>query len=148
LLQRVSAFSGRYDEPVIELADLYLTKALESLAGAESELANLRFNNCANRANYACFQAAIAALWRAGVRPPGSDGEWSHSFVASQFDGLLIHRRKLYPAELRGTLDRVRSVRLRADYQHHFVSEVEMQRTIRRARVFVDTIKERGGSTR
>src|SRR5205823_6359850 len=41
-------------------------KALESLAGAESELANGRYNNAANRAYYACFQAAIAALQRAG----------------------------------------------------------------------------------
>ena len=43
-------------------AELYLRKALESLAGAESECANRRFSNCANRAYYAAFQAAISAL--------------------------------------------------------------------------------------
>jgi uncharacterized protein (UPF0332 family) len=131
---------------VIDDATVYLTKALESLAGAESELANRRFNNCANRAYYACFQTAIAALVRAGVRPPGADGEWSHSFVAAQFDGLLIHRRKLYAADLRGVIERVRMVRMRGDYELQFVSEVEVQRTIRRARSFVTSINERGGS--
>ena len=44
--------------------DLYTDKAQESLAGAESEFANGRYNNCANRCYYACFQTAIAALLR------------------------------------------------------------------------------------
>ena len=30
----------------------YLDKAIESLAGAESEYANKRYNNCANRCYY------------------------------------------------------------------------------------------------
>ena len=33
----------------------YLEKAVESLAGAESEYVNGRYNNCANRCYYACF---------------------------------------------------------------------------------------------
>ena len=41
---------------------LYLTKAEESLRGAESEYTQGRYNNTANRCYYACFQAAIAAL--------------------------------------------------------------------------------------
>jgi uncharacterized protein (UPF0332 family) len=40
----------------------YLTKAQESLAGADSELAHCRFNNCARDAYYACFQAAIVVF--------------------------------------------------------------------------------------
>jgi hypothetical protein len=32
----------------------FLAKALESLAGAEAELAGGRYNNRANRASYAC----------------------------------------------------------------------------------------------
>jgi uncharacterized protein (UPF0332 family) len=51
---------------------IYLDKARESLAGAESEYGNRRHHNCANRCYYVCFQAAIAALLLAGVRP-GSD---------------------------------------------------------------------------
>lgn len=70
---------------MLDRADLFLAKALESLTGAESKLANGRYNNSANRAYYACYQAAVAALCRAGVRPPGGGDEWSHSFVAAQF---------------------------------------------------------------
>lgn len=65
---------------------------------------NGRYNNCANRCYYACFQAAIAALQDAGIRPTGP--QWSHAYVPSQFDGVLIYRRKRYPTELRGILER------------------------------------------
>ncbi len=65
---------------------VYLAKARESLAGAESELANGRYNNCANRCYYACFQAAVAALVQHGIRPPGGQrAAWGHAFVQAQF---------------------------------------------------------------
>ena len=44
-----------------ESVESFLVKAEESLAGAESEYVNGRYNNCANRCYYACFQAAIAS---------------------------------------------------------------------------------------
>jgi len=43
------------------ISQVFLAKAEESLAGAESEFVNGRYNNCANRCYYASFQAAIAA---------------------------------------------------------------------------------------
>ena len=46
---------------------VYLWKALASLAGAELELASDFFNNAVNRAYYACYQAAVAALVADGV---------------------------------------------------------------------------------
>ena len=61
---------------MLDRADLYLAKAVESLTGAESELANGRYNNSANRAYYVCFQAAIAALTYEGIEPSGD--RWSH----------------------------------------------------------------------
>lgn len=39
-----------------ERVDAYMRKATESLAGAQSEYDNGRFNNSANRAYYAAFQ--------------------------------------------------------------------------------------------
>ena len=57
---------------------IYLAKATESLLTAESEFANGRYNSCANRCYYACFQAVIAALLHEGIRPRG---QWSHAFV-------------------------------------------------------------------
>ena len=46
---------------MIDRDSAFLDKALESLAGAESEFVNERYNNTANRAYYAVFHAAIAA---------------------------------------------------------------------------------------
>jgi uncharacterized protein (UPF0332 family) len=130
---------------MIDSADIFLVKARESLAGADSELANRRYNNCANRCYYACFQAAIAALQRAGIAPTSASGEWSHAFVPSQFDGQLINRRKLYPAELRGTLSRIYALRQVADYSDDVVSETQANRAARRARMLVEAVTARGG---
>lgn len=120
--------------------DLFLDKARESLAGAEAGFSAGRYNNCANRCYYACFQAAIAALRRAGIRPRGASGEWSHAFVPAQFDGLLIGRRKLYPAGLRGSLARNYALRQTADYETDLVTQGAAARALRRTRDFVQAI--------
>jgi uncharacterized protein (UPF0332 family) len=123
----------------------YLFKAQESLAGAASEFANGRYNNCANRCYYACFQAAIVALLRAGIRPRGSSDEWSHAFVPARFDGELVNRRKLYPSELRGVLGAAYVLRQTADYELELISQTRAERALRRTRAFVQTIQS-GGS--
>jgi uncharacterized protein (UPF0332 family) len=66
-------------------ADIYLAKAAESLLTAESEFDHGRYNSCANRCYYACFQAAIAAMLRDGIR--SSNDQWPHTFVQSVFVG-------------------------------------------------------------
>jgi uncharacterized protein (UPF0332 family) len=66
---------------------IYLTKAIESLLTAETESINGRYNSCANRCYYACFQAAIVSLLSEGIRPAG---HWNHQFVQAQFVGVLI----------------------------------------------------------
>ena len=129
---------------MIEREYPFLNKAVESLIGAESEFSNQRYNNTANRAYYACFQAAIAALQRAGIRP--SREEWSHEFVPSQFDGVLINRRHLYPTELRGVLNRNAGLRLSADYDEDPVTQTEANRALRRSRAFVGAIQTEGGA--
>ena len=121
----------------------FLEKALECLAGAESELANARYNNAANRAYYAAFQAAIAALQRAGIQPRSD--QWGHEFVPAQFDGVLIYRRKLYPTDLRGTLEHTYTLRAKADYGEDLVTQTEASRALRRTRLFVQTIQAKGG---
>lgn len=68
-----------------EVTQIFFAKAEGSLAGAESEFVNGRYNNCANRCYYACFQAAIAALAREGIAPSAS--QWGHGFVQAQFGG-------------------------------------------------------------
>jgi uncharacterized protein (UPF0332 family) len=99
----------------LDEARAYMAKAAESLASAQTDFTAARYNSCANRAYYACFQAAIAALLSAGVQPANPRGEWSHEFVQSQFNGLLINRRKLYPVSLRRVLRDTMEVREKAD---------------------------------
>ena len=129
----------------MESHEEFLEKADESFAGAESEFVNSRYNNCANRCYYAAFQAAIYALARAGVTPPGRGVDWGHEFVRSAFVGQLINRQKLYPSGLRTTLEQNRALRQTADYKPDHVTEVRASRAIRRTEEFVLAIREGGG---
>lgn len=125
----------------VEVIEVFLSKAEESLDGAESEFINRRYHNSVNRGYYACFQAAIVALAREGITPRGR--QWGHDFVQAQFAGELVYRRKLYPPELRDVLPQNLAVRQRADYELQRVSEVQALRALRRARDFVAAIQER-----
>jgi uncharacterized protein (UPF0332 family) len=122
---------------------VFLEKSRESLAAAESEFANDRYNTCANRCYYACFQAAVSALARHGITPPGGQrAEWGHAFVQAQFVTQLIDRRKLYTGALRDTLNRTITLRRAADYTIDAVSRVQAERALRRAREFVRAVQE------
>jgi len=124
--------------------EIYWGKAEQSLAGAESEFANSRYDNCANRCYYGCFQAAIAALIREAIEP---SGQWSHAFVQARFAGDLIARRKRYPSELRDTLARLLFLRQLADYNTQQVSEAQAGRAIRNARRFMEAITSKEGDS-
>lgn len=128
---------------MIDPSRIFLDKAQASLAGAESEAANARYDNCANRAYYACFQAAISALLRAGIQSPNAQGHWNHGFVPGQFVGQLINRRKLYPTALRDTLPRTYLLRQAADYTDDLMTQDQALRALRRAREFVRVVQER-----
>ena len=128
---------------MIVLAEVFLAKAEESLAGAESEFANRWYNNCANRCYYACFQAAVHALIRAGVSPRGDRRQWGHAFVQAEFVGQLVNRRKLYSPDLRDALERTYGLRQRGDYTRDFVTELEASRALRRTVSFLDEVRTR-----
>ena len=132
---------------MIEQDRVYLEKAQENLAAAQSEFINGRCNSCASRAYYACFQAAIFALVRAGIHPSGRDDYWRHDFVQAEFNGQLVNRRKAYPAGLRTTLIQTYALRVRADYLRDRVSETQAGRTSDRAEEFVDTISRTAAGT-
>ena len=121
---------------------IYLAKATESLQTAESEFVNGRYNSCANRCYYACFQAAIAALLREGIRPRG---QWSHEFVQGQFVGVLLNQRHLYDRELRRVLADNQSLRDKADYRAELVTATQAGRALRRSHLFVAAVRQRGG---
>ena len=128
--------------------DIFLSKADESLAGAASEYANSRHNNCANRAYYACFQAALAALVRAGVGRADQAAGWGHGEVQARFVGELINRRKRFPAAFSETLIYGLRLRQTADYKTERVSDVQASRGLVRARAFVAAVRAEGGEQR
>ena len=118
----------------------FSAKARENLASAQSELASDRFNACANRCYYACFQAAIVALIRASIGSGTSDRSWKHAYVQAQFTGQLINRRKVFSASLSAVLPRLMELRLRADYQTQMISQTQVRRAIRDAETFITTV--------
>lgn len=124
--------------------DDFLAKARQSLRGAESESAQGRFDNTANRAYYACFQAAVAALMAAGV-PTKTDagGVISHQAVHSGFSGLLIQRRKLYPPHLRSVLQDLLRDRILADYRPAPISSARAGRVVHQCQTFVSEVASR-----
>ena len=133
---------------MIELANIYLVKAEESLAGAESEFVNTRYNNCANRCYYSAFQAAIAALIREGISPSrGPQEQWSHKFVQASFATELIRRRKRYPASMRDSLSDLLLARHTADYKLDNVTERQASRAIQTARQLVEAVGAGGGES-
>lgn len=131
---------------MVDAADVFLAKARESLAGAESEFRHGRYNNCANRCYYACLQGAIHALTRAGIKP--RNDQWSHSFVQAQFVGQLINRRKVFPASLRDILERAFAIRVTADYEAEQVNHLRAERILRSAREFHNAIWAAQGDQR
>jgi len=102
----------------------------------------------ANRCYYACFQAAIAALLRIGIRPPDPCTGWGHGYVQAQFAEQLIRRRKAYPADFADVLLRLMALHRTAGYRGEPVSETQASRALRRARQFVAGIQARGGDPR
>jgi uncharacterized protein (UPF0332 family) len=126
---------------MIDHARLFLGKAKESLDGAESELASGRYNNCANRSYYACYQAAVFALTVAGIQPSRRSGEWDHAFVQAQFARELINRRKRYPAELREVLARTMRLRHTADYELDWITRIQAVRALRTSQQFIAAIE-------
>ena len=120
-----------------EASASYRDKARESLAGATSELANSRYDNVANRAYYACYQAAIVALIAAGSP---RRRRWDHDFVQARFAGELIGRRKLFPSNLRPLLTELAAVRVQADYEARPVSRRLAERALRDATRFLQSV--------
>ena len=121
---------------------IYQAKATESLLTAESEFVNGRYNSCANRCYYSCFQAAIVALLREGIRPRG---QWSHEFVQAQFVGVLINQRKRYDSDLQRVLADNQILRDQADYRAELVTLTQVGRALRRSRMLVTAVQQKGG---
>ncbi len=133
---------------MIDLDRVWLEKAEENLAAAQSDLAEGRYDSCASRSYYGCFHAAVYALIAAGIRPRGTRGHWGHDFVQAEFNGRLIGQRKTYPAQLRGTLNDNYALRETADYTTDHVPERRVRQAVARTLELVNTIRAAGSPVR
>ena len=118
---------------------IFLAKAQENIAAAECEYDHGRYNASANRAYYAMFHIAIAALLYYGFRPPGPRLE--HKWVLASFNEKLVKRRKVYPRKYTSVLYAARSLREMADYENAMVSRRAAKRSLKEAKEFIEIVK-------
>ncbi|HDN80440.1 MAG: hypothetical protein DRI61_09530 [Chloroflexi bacterium] len=120
---------------------IFTRKAEENIAAAECEYNYGRYNASANRAYYAMFHIAVAALSYHQILPPRR--EWEHGWVQATFNERLIRRKKVYPAKLLPDLMVAMTIRETADYRETMVSKKVCRRLLRRAQDFVRIVKEK-----
>lgn len=119
----------------------FLIKAKENVKAAEVLFENQLYNASANRAYYAVFQAAMAALANVGIEVVSM----SHEAIQANFAVELVQRRKIYPSHLKSYLMDLQAVRDDADLKLRFVSKKIATRQLRKAKVFVEEVEQELG---
>jgi uncharacterized protein (UPF0332 family) len=119
----------------------FFQKSQENLEAAQILFEQKLYNASANRAYYASFQTAVAALASQGVK---SDKN-SHSWVQANFNGEFIRKRKICPGRLKSYLPDLLSVRNRADYKSESISRKAASKQLIKAEEFVKTVKKEFG---
>ncbi len=113
-----------------------LESADEALDDAEYLLQGGRYKATANRAYYAMFHAAMAALTQSGGDLPRT-----HGGVRNQF-GLRYVRTGIIDLELADTLQDTYELRRQSDYElYAYFAEDEIRQAVQNARAFVSAIK-------
>lgn len=116
----------------------FLHKAEENLKIAQISFELECYNASANRAYFAAFQAAIAALADKGVL---SKGRNDHKWVQSEFNLRLIKREKLYPSDFKKYLFDMQSVRNLADYSDQNIGKKIACKQLERATELIHHIE-------
>jgi uncharacterized protein (UPF0332 family) len=119
---------------------IYMAKAAQCLAGAELAVHHGQYNNAANRAYYAAFQAAIATLVAAGVAP-STPRYWSHDFVLGEYCRRHSPYSRAFAAGSGTVLKALQDERLKADYEVELLTRASGERALVLAREFVDAVR-------
>lgn len=114
----------------------FFKKARNNLAVAQICFDNGFYDDCANRAYYGVFHAAIAALPDRGIKKDKFDHKW----VQAEFSHSLIKRQKVYPGKLKSYLMKMQMVRDRTDYSHDNVSKAEARQQVHKAEEMIRLI--------
>ena len=118
-----------------------MVKSRRALASAEKLLQDDDGDGACNRAYYAMFDAARAALIASKAPVPPEIAK-THSGLIAAFSLHLV-KPGLFPIELGKSFNKVEDLRLVADYKGDPISPDEAQWTVEQAGAFVDEIERR-----
>ncbi|MEK7728530.1 MAG: HEPN domain-containing protein [candidate division KSB1 bacterium] len=114
----------------------FLSKARDTLLAAQILLEKELYDSCANRAYYAAFQAALAAIASVGIKAEKSEHKW----VQATFNSELLHKRKLFDSRFKTYLLDLQRIRNRADYTNEKIGFKIASRQLSKAKAFVEII--------
>jgi uncharacterized protein (UPF0332 family) len=123
-------------------AQALVKKGERALLSAKVNLREGDMDGAVNRAYYAMFNIARAALLNAGV--PESELPRSHNGLIGAFGEEAVKVRKLDP-DLGRALSKTESLRLRADYTGLPIDQPTAEGAVARAEVFVRTVEREFG---
>ncbi len=118
---------------------IFLKKSEESLNTARLSFEKEYYNSCVNRSYYAMFQAAVAVLFKAGIRPKSK--KIGHDWVQAEFSRTFVRGNKKF-SHLKGFLNMVREWRDAADYSDEEIGRKRAKRNLDKASVFVEEISK------
>ncbi|HPI19371.1 MAG TPA: HEPN domain-containing protein [Candidatus Kapabacteria bacterium] len=81
------------------MKESFRNRAIENLEAAELLFENGKYNASANRAYYAAFHSAIAAVYCAGINPT-----IDHKSIHTLFSDYYFNRRKIINSKYKGFL--------------------------------------------
>jgi len=116
-----------------------MTKATQALASARVLLDLGDWDGACNRAYYAMFDAAQAALLGAGVPAPDALGK-THRGLINTFSAYLVKDGPV-SKELGRQLKRAEEVRLVADYNGESVLQADAAELVNQAELFVQAMQ-------
>jgi len=118
----------------------FKAKASQNLTVAEWCYQNGHYDACCNRAYYAMFQVAIAALANKGITP--SQDHIDHTWVQSHFVKYFCNEHKIFP-KFRNYLLDAQTRRNQADYRPESLNQRKANQQLSWANEFVQTVSTR-----
>jgi uncharacterized protein (UPF0332 family) len=118
-----------------------MAKAQRALASAHTLLQDNDSDGACNRAYYAMFDAARAALIASKAPVPPEIAK-THSGLIASFSLHLV-KPGLFPVELGRSFNKAEDLRLMADYKGDPISAEDALWTVQQAQAFVEQINQR-----
>lgn len=120
--------------------EVLIAKADTAASSARSLLELGDTDGAANRAYYAMFDAARAALLASGLAPMASDVSRTHSGLIGAFGQFLVKNGRV-PRDLGRLLNRAHEIRQIADYTGDSVEPADASLLVQQAAIFVAAMR-------